>query len=202
MFWKIGQLDKVKISFDLVKATVPREECGTINNLEVAMKSILVHLTAIWCFAISPSAAFACSYCHCFSDNTCSNNGDRGPNFTADCTRSEFTVPCSGDYTFYTEVKCTGGSNACSKCMSCASIFEVSDGVEIFLSDIHNNACNVGVCVSSNMTQDLGAGISYVMYVCKVPCPDGSSVCGENCTTACTAYGCVSIGLASGQCTP
>lgn len=146
--------------------------------------------------------AYCCSECFCISDSTCSDVGC-GENLTANCTRYEFSPRCDGNYSFYTETRCSGASGSCSKCQACANLFKISGGVENWIDNCHTADCNL---TPPNCTYDCGAtsiplvaGNSYVLYVCKVPCPDFS--CGS-CPNTCTAYACLSYNWVFTPCVP
>ncbi len=166
-------------------------------NKAPSIYSATVILAVFLCLGMIPKLSYACAECLCFADNNCAA-GECGPNFTTNCTRTEFTVDCNATYTLYTKVVCGSGSN-CFKCMSCATLFSINSGTETYIADIHNNGCNSGSCVSSDISVSLSTTKTYVMYVCKVPCPDGASTC-ENCAASCTAYACLHYGVTS--CTP
>jgi hypothetical protein len=165
------------------------------------MKHAPARITALLFLAVflclNFTTASACNECLCFSDNTCSED-ECLPGLTTNCTRNVFTPACDGDYIFYSKVVC---GSICPKCMSCVSIYKLTGGVEYFVADIHNNSCNVGVCESSTLTVNMSNSQTYVMYVCKIPCPDGLSTC-ESCSASCTAYGCIAHGLSTTQCGP
>jgi len=146
--------------------------------------------------------AYCCSECFCISDNSCTNAGC-GENLTANCTRHEFSPRCDGYYSFYTETRCTGGTGSCSKCQACANLFKLSGGVEEWIANCHTADCNAA---TPNCTYDCGqtpvqllTGNTYVLYVCKVPCPTFSCV---SCTDNCTAYACMSINMIFTPCVP
>lgn len=151
-----------------------------------------VMLAVFLCFG--NARVWACSECVCFSDATCSANNNCGPGFTENCARTEFTVDCDATYTLITKVTCTGGGS-CTKCMACATLFYIENGTEVALTDWHNNGCNNGHCTSDSVYVGMSVSKTYVMYVCKVPCPDGGSVCGQNCVESCTAHACLSYGV-------
>lgn len=157
----------------------------------------MTSLAVLLCLVLNTTQVSACSECFCISDNSCTS-GECSVSLTTNCTRREFTAACSGDYTLYTETSCTGGEN-CFKCQSCANLFKLSSGIEVWIANGHTNTCDHGVCTSST-TIHLNEGDTYVLYVCKIPCPDGSSVCGDNCTASSTAYACLSYGVLT--CTP
>ncbi len=163
-----------------------------------SIHSATVILAVFLCLGICSNALNACQDCFCVSDNTCTNAGCT-PGLTANCTRMEFSPSCSGVYTLYTETRCTGQNGVCSKCRSCANVFKVTGSQETWIVNGHTDACDWGICTSTSSVE-LGAGAQYVIYVCKIPCPGGS--CGANCTESCTAYACLSYGVASGQCIP
>lgn len=155
-------------------------------------------LAVFLCLAILPTAAFSCQDCFCVSDNTCSNTVCT-TELTVNCSRLEFNPSCSGNYTLYSETRCIGPNGACSKCRSCANVFKLTGGQEVWLANGHTDGCDFGICTSTSSVE-LAAGTQYVIYVCKIPCP-GSS-CGTNCTESCTAYACLFYGVASGPCIP
>lgn len=164
-----------------------------------SMLSAMLMLAVFLCFGKS-GASYACTDCECFSDNSCST-GQCDEHTTANCNRQLFTPTCSGSYSLYTEVQCAGGAN-CGKCNSCANIFKLSGGQEIWLANCHTIDCNTEDCTNtcSNVTT-LSAGVQYVIYVCKMQCPTAGNTC-ENCSTNCTAYACVFSGASSSPCTP
>jgi hypothetical protein len=159
----------------------------------------MIFLAVFLCLVIPSRAVFACTECICFSDNTCSDV-ECLPGLTTNCSRTTFTPACDGSYTFFTKVTCTGGAS-CKKCMSCASLFVIDQGVEVFFKDIHNNGCNGGTCLSPFVSATLSTNRTYAIYVCKVPCPDGSSTC-EECVASCTAHACLSYGPSPTSCVP
>ena len=152
--------------------------------------SATVILAVFLCLGMTPSRANACSECLCFpGDNTCTDV-ECSTIPTANCVRTEFSPSCTATYTIYTETRCTG-SGICSKCRSCASVFKVSGGVEEFLGNGHTNACAAGNCITTIApTVSLIAGVTYAIYVCKLPCPTFGANC-ESCPNTCTAYACV-----------
>ena len=171
--------------------------------MEVVIRHVPNHVPAtvllavFLCIFLTAPFVFGCSECLCFSDNSCSND-ECMPGLTTNCTRAEFTPACSGDYMFFARVVCGA---ICSKCMACVSIYKLTGGNEYYITDVHNNGCNVGICESSTVTIDLDESQTYVMYVCKVPCPDGNSTY-ENFSESCAAYGCIAYGVTSTQCGP
>ncbi|NUO20414.1 hypothetical protein HUU59_13290 [bacterium] len=156
-----------------------------------------VMLAVFLCFG--NENVWACSECICFNDNTCTNE-ECGVTPNANCTRYVFTPSCSGNYSFKTSTTCTGGSN-CFDCQSCANIFKISGGIEYSIS---NGNCHTNECDINNCTKDcsatgnfvaLSSGVSYAVYVCKIPCPDGPDC--DDCGADCKAWACFSYGIAN-----
>lgn len=153
--------------------------------------SAMVILAVFLFLGVSVMPSFACQDCQCFSDNTCSDV-ECASNLTANCTRSEFTPACTGTYIIRTETRCSGGGSNCTLCYSCANIFKLTGGTEIFLANGHTNACGFGGCVATVYpTVNLIAGSTYVIYTCKLPCSQTGATC-ESCSANCTAYACIS----------
>ncbi len=154
-------------------------------------------LTVFLCLG-KPIRVGACTECICFSDATCSTAGC-SESLTANCTRTEFSPSCDGNYTFTTYTTCSGGTGDCSKCQSCANLYKLEGSNETFLENCHTAECNIGNCnyVCTNSIS-LSATATYVMYVCKVPCPAVQSC--ESCEENCTAYACLSYAVTT--CTP
>lgn len=139
--------------------------------------------------------AYACTDCVCASDNTCSNVAC-GANLTANCTRLEFEPECDASYTFYVETNCMGDN--CGGCQACASVRKIVGGSEIIQATCETNNCNVSDC-DQTCTVNLSPGATYVLYVCKIPCPGGGDEC-EHCKEDCSAIACVSYGVTSMPC--
>lgn len=160
----------------------------------------MICLAVFLCLGIT-AESWGYSDCVCFSDNTCSNAGC-SENLTANCTRTEFSPACDGNYTFATYTVCAGGTAACSKCQSCANLYKLVGANEIFIANCHTAECDAGNCdyVCSNSIA-LSAGGTYVIYVCKVPCPAPPGTTCGSCSASCTAYACFSYGFGT-PCTP
>lgn len=162
------------------------------------MKKVPFSLTAIAMLAVFLFLGFAeqvpaCTECICFEDNTCSNQGCT-ENLTANCTRTEFSPECDGDYTFKTFTECVT-LDECDECQSCATLYKLVGATETLVAHCHTSGCN-GILLPCEYECDevnLGSDNTYVMYVCKVPCPGGPTC--EDCGANCTAYACLSYGV-------
>lgn len=156
----------------------------------------MIFLAVFLCLGMT-ERSWGCSDCVCATDNTCSNDMCANtPN--ANCTRHEFTAACTGTYTFYVETTCV--DDLCSGCQTCASVWKVTGGPEVFLAQCETNGCNVTVC-NQSCSVSLIQGASYVLYVCKVYCPGGADDC-EDCKASCNAVACLSNGAYGTPCTP
>lgn len=143
------------------------------------------------------NTVWACSECICFSDATCSNlQACNQPD--ANCTRTVFIVDCDERYTFTTSTSCTG-EGSCDKCQSCANLYKTDGTTETYIANCHTTNCGNGGCFYDCLALDspLSSQATYVMYVCKVPCGQGTC---ESCPGSCTAYACLSYGVTT--CTP
>jgi hypothetical protein len=161
---------------------------------------LLISIAVFLCLGMTEKS-WGCSDCVCFSDSTCSNVGC-SENLTANCERIEFSPACDGNYVFATYTACTGGTAVCSKCQACANLYKLSGTSEIFIANCHTAECDAGNCgyiCSSSI--ELSAGGTYVMYICKVPCPAPPGTNCENCPDNCKAYACLSHGVGT-PCTP
>lgn len=158
--------------------------------------ALTIVLAAFLCIGFSEQCR-ACTDCMCFTDESCSNNSCDG-NLTANCFRSVFSPNCTGTYTFRTFTTCIGEAK-CENCRSCANLFQFNGVSEVFVANNHSDQCDNGDCTSST-TVFLDNTKTYVMYICKIPCPNGSTC--EDCTEDCNANACLSIGLSTSQCTP
>lgn len=160
----------------------------------------MIILAAFLCLGLT-TQLWACSDCICTTDNTCANDSC-DVDLTANCTRLEFTAKCDGNYDLYASVTSCGTS--CGKCYSCVNVFEISDNTEVWIANCHTNHCYINDCETPcNSSVDLSANVTYVLYVCKLFCPDYEGVedC-EDCDASCVAVGCLSYGFTSTSCTP
>lgn len=156
-----------------------------------------IALLAVFLFLGNGNLGLACSECICFIDETCSNQGCT-ENLTTNCKRTEFTPECDQAYTLTVGTICTGDSD-CEDCRACANLFKLDNGVETWLSNCHTHECDIGNCTTNcGQSQTLSSSDTYVIYICKVPCPGGPDC--EDCASDCIAYACLSYGALS--CTP
>ncbi len=159
-------------------------------------------LTAIAMLAVFLCLKFnssfgACTECICFQDKTCTNE-DCGAAPNANCSRTVFSPACTGNYTITTLTTCPDEGD-CGACQSCAHLFQL-DGVNEYAvtnGNCHTTGCTGGNCFyncsATGNYVNLDATKTYVMYVCKVPCPGGHSC--EDCNENCAAYVCLSYGV-------
>lgn len=106
---------------------------------------------------------------------------------TDGCTAYTFTASCTGTYIIDAWTRCDNG--ACDECQSCVNIYRGAD----FMVNCHTTNCNGKICeyaCSGENGVELESGVQYTMYVCLIPCPDGSPSCSD-CGDDCTAYGCL-----------
>lgn len=153
-------------------------------------------IVAVFLF-LGTSRSLACLDCICFEDKTCTNQ-DCGFTPNANCTRTVFSPTCTGDYIFTTQTMCSHVDN-CDECQSCARLFQLDGANEyaVYNGSCHTTGCTGGDCFfNCSATGDyvnLDVTKTYVMYVCRVPCPGGPSC--EDCHVECTAYACLSYGV-------
>lgn len=160
-----------------------------------SISTATVILAVFLCLEIPSSRVMACQECLCFpGDKTCTDVGCT-KDLKATCVKTLFSPACSGEYSIYTETRCTGGGS-CQSCQACANIYQVSGGTETFLANGHTNGCSAGLCINTvTPTVRLSSGITYAIYVCKVTCPGPGDLPCEACPSTCTAYACISYGV-------
>lgn len=171
----------------------------SVMNRAPIRTSAMLLLAVFLCWEI-PQAE-ACSECRCFSDTGCAPTGCDF-NLTTNCTRTQFSPACTGDYSFRTETRCTGMNGDCSKCQSCANIYKLDGNEETWIANCHTSDCsgqNPDCDYLCSAEIELSANATYVMYVCLVPCPGSNCV---SCTENCTAYACLYTEPSTGPCEP
>ncbi|MBK6766786.1 MAG: hypothetical protein IPG71_10855 [bacterium] len=146
--------------------------------------------------AMSPDST-ACSECVCFTDANCSANTCDG-DLTANCERTIFHPSCTGSYQFKAMTEC-GGTSLCYDCRSCANIFQLDGANEVYVANCHTHECDVRDC-ETVCSVTLDSTKTYVVYVCKIPCPGGPTC--DDCGEECKAYACLSCGSRPYPCKP
>lgn len=112
------------------------------------------------------------------------------------CQSTDFTVPTSGQYILYASVKCPFEIH-CGHCRACASVYQGASR----LFGVQSHCGDTSPCTGNNSLNPptLTAGVTYTLCVCKIPCQDDGSHCGD-CADVCEAIACITQALGGGGC--
>jgi hypothetical protein len=142
---------------------------------------------AAFCFCVlMPLSSFAgggsFTYCLCVKDESCAQGGMCGG--PTGCETQNFTVPCTADYHFVSQVICSSGDD-CADCQACVIINENGQ----VIANCHNTHCSDLQRCSDSYKITLRQGHQYTLEVCLGTCLEGRPC--TDCGGSCVAYGCV-----------
>ncbi len=136
--------------------------------------AILVVALCVWGPGTPGNLALAtvCDLCVCAIDATCSSPEISCSNQSG-CVPTEFTVPCTGNYTFHLKLRCNSVT-FCENCLACGYIYTASgswvDGLQ--------TGCGTS-CSGSSHSVTLTAGVTYKLYACLRTCSESCNPCSD-----------------------
>ncbi len=151
-----------------------------------------VILIACVFFVNSPNA-FAqggqdvCEQCICVATDDCYEaDGCPDPLETTGCRDNSFVASCSGDYTIRALLTCPSGVT-CKYCTACALLYESGESNPVC---IEHTVCDPNDCVREavNACANLSYGVTYVLYVCLIPCSGSECEACEGCVARAYVY--------------